>query len=124
MRLGSSNRARVNPRLADLVSMGRLGQKSVAGFGKYEPNGSRGLPDPALEPILHRRRLFGEPSDQATMIDRLFLPMLLEAIRVLGDKVVNDPADVDRGVVLGLGFPASRGVILAWCDTEGAAASK
>ena len=49
--------------------------------------------------------------------DRLFLPMLLEAIRVLEVGIVRDPVDLDLGVILGLGFPASRGGILAWCDT-------
>ena len=48
--------------------------------------------------------------------------MLLEAIRVLDEEIVRDPADIDAGVKLGLGFPASRGGILAWCDTEGAGA--
>jgi 3-hydroxyacyl-CoA dehydrogenase/enoyl-CoA hydratase/3-hydroxybutyryl-CoA epimerase/3-hydroxyacyl-CoA dehydrogenase/enoyl-CoA hydratase/3-hydroxybutyryl-CoA epimerase/enoyl-CoA isomerase len=56
------------------------------------------------------------------MVDRLFLPMLLEAIRVLDEEIVRDPADIDAGVKLGLGFPASRGGILAWCDAEGAGA--
>jgi 3-hydroxyacyl-CoA dehydrogenase/enoyl-CoA hydratase/3-hydroxybutyryl-CoA epimerase/3-hydroxyacyl-CoA dehydrogenase/enoyl-CoA hydratase/3-hydroxybutyryl-CoA epimerase/enoyl-CoA isomerase len=56
------------------------------------------------------------------MVDRLFLPMLLEAIRVLDEGIVRDPADIDAGVKLGLGFPASRGGILAWCDAEGAGA--
>jgi 3-hydroxyacyl-CoA dehydrogenase len=35
---------------------------------------------------------------------------------------VRDPADIDAGVRLGLGFPVSRGGILAWCDSEGAGA--
>jgi hypothetical protein len=48
--------------------------------------------------------------------------MLLEAIRAVDDGIVRDPADVDIGVTLGLSFPASRGGILAWCDSEGAGA--
>ena len=57
---------------------------------------------------------------QEEITDRLFLPMLLEAIRAVDDGIVRGPADVDVGVTLGLSFPASRGGILAWCDTEGA----
>jgi len=123
MGVGSSERASVIPLPADLIAMGRLGQKSGAGFRKYEPKGSRGVPDPEVEPLLQRHRLPGAPSDQAILIDRLFLPMLLEAIRVLDDRVVTDPAVVDRGVVLGLGFPASRGGLFGWCDNEGEARS-
>jgi 3-hydroxyacyl-CoA dehydrogenase / enoyl-CoA hydratase / 3-hydroxybutyryl-CoA epimerase / enoyl-CoA isomerase len=118
---GYPDRASVNPLLAELAAMGRLGQKSGAGFRKYEQKKSPGVADPAFEPILQRHRLPGSPSDQAVITDRLFLPMLVEAIRVLYDKVVSDPADIDRGVVLGLAFPASRGGLLAWCDSEGAA---
>src|SRR5262249_37468990 len=54
--------------------------------------------------------------------DRLFLPMLLEATRVLEEKIVREPADVDMGLILGIGFPPFRGGILRWCDSQGAGA--
>ncbi len=56
------------------------------------------------------------------IVDRLFLPMLLEATRVLEEKIVREPADVDMGLILGIGFPPFRGGILRWCDSQGAAA--
>ena len=49
--------------------------------------------------------------------------MLLEATRVLQDGIVSEPAHVDLGLLLGIGFPAFRGGILHWCDTEGADSS-
>ena len=58
--------------------------------------------------------------DQITL--RLFLPMLLEATRVLEEGIVAAPHHVDMGVILGIGFPPFRGGILHWCDTEGASA--
>ena len=54
--------------------------------------------------------------------DRLFLPMLLEATRVLEEGIVREPADVDMGLILGIGFPPFRGGILRWCDSLGASA--
>ena len=60
--------------------------------------------------------------DEEEITDRLFLPMLLEATRVLEEGIVREPADVDMGLILGIGFPPFRGGILRWCDTEGAAA--
>ena len=51
--------------------------------------------------------------------DRLFLPMLLEATRVLEEGIVREPADVDMGLILGVGFPPFRGGILRWCDRSG-----
>ena len=52
---------------------------------------------------------------------RLFLPMLLEATRVLEDKIVRDVRDIDLGLIFGLGFPPFKGGLLHWADTLGAA---
>ena len=65
-------------------------------------------------------RRAARPSSPETITDRLFLPMLLESIRALEDGIASGSSDVDKASVLGLGFPASRGGILTWCDTEGA----
>ena len=42
--------------------------------------------------------------------------------RVLMDAIVRDPADVDMGLILGIGFPTFRGGILRWADAQGLAA--
>ncbi len=47
--------------------------------------------------------------------------MLLEATRVLEDKIVRDLRDVDLGLIFGLGFPPFKGGLLFWADTLGAA---
>ena len=52
---------------------------------------------------------------------RLFLPMLLEATRLLEEKIVRDVRDVDLGLIFGLGFPPFKGGLLFWADTLGAA---
>jgi 3-hydroxyacyl-CoA dehydrogenase/enoyl-CoA hydratase/3-hydroxybutyryl-CoA epimerase/enoyl-CoA isomerase len=53
--------------------------------------------------------------------ERLFLPMLTEASRVLTEGIVRDPADVDMGLILGIGFPPFRGGLLRWADSLGLA---
>lgn len=107
--------------LAALVKAGRLGQKSGAGFYSYAARPDRGQPDPTLEPIL--RPLLREPrpctEDQA--MDRLFLPMVLEATRILAERKVRDARDVDLGLIYGIGFPPFKGGLLFWADTIGAA---
>ena len=114
------DRFAVPPLLADLVALGRLGRKSGAGFRTYNDPRSPGVVDPAFERIVARHRVARTPPDEDEMTDRLFLSMLLESIRVLDEGIVGSPADIDRGVVLGLGFPAARGGILSWCDQRGA----
>ena len=109
------------PILGELVQAGRLGAKSGAGFRKH---GGKGRPqaDPAVEPILNKHRSGERVPDDAEITNRLFLPMLLEATRVLEDGIVREPADVDMGLILGIGFPPYRGGILRWADAEGAGA--
>ena len=51
--------------------------------------------------------------------DRLFLPMLLEATRVLEDDMVRDARDVDLALIFGIGFPPFRGGLFFWADQVG-----
>jgi 3-hydroxyacyl-CoA dehydrogenase/enoyl-CoA hydratase/3-hydroxybutyryl-CoA epimerase/3-hydroxyacyl-CoA dehydrogenase/enoyl-CoA hydratase/3-hydroxybutyryl-CoA epimerase/enoyl-CoA isomerase len=104
--------------LDELVGAGRLGQKSGAGFYSYA-KGSRGTDDPALEAILAKCRTGRREIPQEEMTDRLFLPMLTEASRVLTEGIVREPGDVDMGLILGIGFPTFRGGLLRWADDEG-----
>jgi 3-hydroxyacyl-CoA dehydrogenase/enoyl-CoA hydratase/3-hydroxybutyryl-CoA epimerase/enoyl-CoA isomerase len=104
--------------IAELVQAGRLGQKSGSGFYAY-PKGPKGVDDPALNAVLAKVRKAPRVVSPEEITDRLFLPMLTEASRVLTEGVVREPADVDMGLILGIGFPAFRGGLLRWADSEG-----
>ena len=75
--------------------------------------------DPQLKRLIAKHQAGGKPMDEAAMTDRLFLPMLLEATRVLEEGIVREPGDVDMGLILGIGFPAWRGGLLRWADSLG-----
>ena len=113
-----ADRAKSSRILDELVAAGRLGQKSGAGFYSYT-KGSRGADDPAFAMILQKCRTGNRALNQDEVTDRLFLSMLVEASRVLMEGIVREPADVDMGLILGLGFPAHKGGILRWADTIG-----
>ncbi len=102
--------------LEALVAAGRLGPDTGAGFYSYA-KGSRGVDDPSLEKILAKVRSGQRPIGNEEITDRLFLPMLNEASRVLSEGIVREPGDVDMGLILGIGFPAFRGGILRWADS-------
>ncbi|QDU80418.1 Fatty acid oxidation complex subunit alpha [Polystyrenella longa] len=106
--------------LSDLVIAGRLGKKNGSGFRQYV--GPKGKPadDPAFEPILEKCRLDQREISEEEIRERLFLAMLLEAVRLLDEGIVSTPSHVDMGMILGTGFPAFRGGLLRWCDNEGA----
>lgn len=114
-----ADRAKNTKILEELVKAGRMGTKSGAGFYAY-PKGTKGVDDPALEAILTKCRTGPQRTfTQEELIDRLFLPMLVEASRTLMEGIVRDPGDVDMGLILGIGFPPFRGGILRWADTLG-----
>ncbi|MHB1423272.1 MAG: 3-hydroxyacyl-CoA dehydrogenase NAD-binding domain-containing protein [Gemmataceae bacterium] len=104
--------------LDELVRAGRLGQKSGSGFYSYA-KGARGVDDPAFEAILAKCRTGQRQVSNEEITDRLFLPMLTEASRLLSEGIVRDPGDVDMGLILGIGFPPFRGGILRWADSLG-----
>jgi 3-hydroxyacyl-CoA dehydrogenase/enoyl-CoA hydratase/3-hydroxybutyryl-CoA epimerase/3-hydroxyacyl-CoA dehydrogenase/enoyl-CoA hydratase/3-hydroxybutyryl-CoA epimerase/enoyl-CoA isomerase len=111
------DRIHASPILMSLVKSNRLGRKSGRGFFIYEgKKADKPRPDPdlsaLLEPYVRRHEKFSNEQLQ----HRLFLPMLLEATRVLEDKLVRDVRDVDLGLIFGLGFPAFRGGLLWWAD--------
>ncbi len=113
------DRYEASPILIDLVKRNRLGQKSGRGFFRYDNPKGKPEPDPELEQIL-ARHIEGETQlSREQITQRLFLPMLLEATRILEDELVRDPRDVDLGVIYGIGFPPFRGGLLFWADTEG-----
>ncbi|HQU41601.1 MAG TPA: 3-hydroxyacyl-CoA dehydrogenase NAD-binding domain-containing protein, partial [Pirellulales bacterium] len=111
-----------SPLLAAMVKAGRLGQKTGTGFFAYkDKKEGRGSPDPALadvvKPLLRGQTRLSEQQ----VIERLFLPMVLEATRILEEQKVRDPRDVDLGLIYGIGFPPFKGGLLFWADTLGAA---
>lgn len=109
------------PLLVTLVKAGRLGQKSGAGFFQYKDAQGRGTSDPKLDEHLRPHLRTPQKFTEEQIVHRLFLPMLLEVTRMLEEKKVRDPRDVDLGLIYGIGFPAFRGGLLFWADTLGAA---
>jgi 3-hydroxyacyl-CoA dehydrogenase/enoyl-CoA hydratase/carnithine racemase len=116
------DRITASPILPALVKAGRLGQKSGLGFFSHQNKKGRPEPDPGLAKFIDPY-LKGSPRtfDKTELEARLFLPMLLEATRVLEEGIVRDVRDVDLGLIFGIGFPPFRGGLLFWADTLGAA---
>ncbi|MFI4876047.1 MAG: 3-hydroxyacyl-CoA dehydrogenase NAD-binding domain-containing protein [Blastopirellula sp. JB062] len=114
-------RTLASPILPALVKAGRLGQKSGLGFYSYENRKKKAQPDPAVAKYVDPY-VKGMPRDDtdAQLMDRLFLPMLLEATRTIESKIVRDVRDIDLGLIFGLGFPPFKGGLMFWADTIGA----
>jgi len=103
-----------------LVEAGRLGVKSGLGFYSYQNKKKRPQPDPAFDALL--APLVGEENEfnNSDLRSRLFLPMLLEATRVLEEGLVRDVRDIDLGLIFGIGYPPFKGGLLFGSDVLGA----
>ena len=100
--------------LADkLVEMDRLGQKSGAGFYRYEPGDRTPHPDPAVEHlILEHARDLGLERREITdeeILKRLVYQLVNEGAQVLDEGIAQRSSDIDVIYVYGYGFPAYRG---------------
>jgi 3-hydroxyacyl-CoA dehydrogenase len=127
------DRIEASPVIPALVRSGRLGCKSGGGFYIYSDGASAPKskansgrprivrPDEGVADLVAPYALPSRPVTDAVIADRLLLPMVLEATRVLDEGIVRDGRDIDLAVIHALGFPAFRGGVLAWADSLGAA---
>jgi 3-hydroxyacyl-CoA dehydrogenase/enoyl-CoA hydratase/3-hydroxybutyryl-CoA epimerase/3-hydroxyacyl-CoA dehydrogenase/enoyl-CoA hydratase/3-hydroxybutyryl-CoA epimerase/enoyl-CoA isomerase len=114
------------PILEKLAKAGRLGQKAGRGFFDYEPpkgnKPPKGKDSPEVAALIEECR--GGTSRKLSaeeITDRLFLPMLVEATRILEDGIVRDVRDVDLALIFGIGFPPFLGGLFFWADQLGSA---
>jgi len=58
-------------------------------------------------------------ANSAAIAERLLLPMVAEAARMLAEKKVDSAWQIDLAVIFGLGFPLWRGGLLWWAESSG-----
>jgi 3-hydroxyacyl-CoA dehydrogenase/enoyl-CoA hydratase/3-hydroxybutyryl-CoA epimerase/enoyl-CoA isomerase len=118
-RMGHEGRSAIEA----LFEAGRLGQKSGKGFYAWRPE-KKGPPskqsDPEAKAIVGPlARAKADVTDEA-VVERMMLPMLLEASRALEEGIVATPVELDMALLYGLGYPPFRGGILRWADATSA----
>jgi len=90
-----------------------LGKKTGRGF--YLHKGNKRVPNPDVQQFQKGQSRL----DDGTILDRAVLMMVNEAARCLEEKVVANARYLDMAMVLGTGFPAFRGGLLRYADSEG-----
>ncbi|MDO9479914.1 MAG: 3-hydroxyacyl-CoA dehydrogenase family protein, partial [Hydrogenophaga sp.] len=104
---------------------GRYGQKNGIGFYRYETDAQgkpRRSPAPDTPALLARLQPHGPRAfTDAEIVDRMMLPMVVEAVHALEEGVVGTAAELDTALQLGLGFPAYAGGPLQYADWLGLA---
>ncbi|MBT8102127.1 MAG: enoyl-CoA hydratase/isomerase family protein [Gammaproteobacteria bacterium] len=111
-------------RVADvLAEMGRLGQKTGAGFYTYDPETRKHSSDPIVLEIIEREaQAFGIerrniPDNE--IVDRLIYALVNEGMRIIEEGIAQRPGDIDVVYVYGYGFPVSRGGPMHYADAVG-----
>ena len=108
-----------------LFQAGYLGQKNDKGYYQYVKD-AKGRPkktfDPAILEIIKPAIKGGsENISGEEIVERMMLPMVIEASRCLAEGIVDTATELDMSLVLALGFPPFRGGLLRYADRLGAA---
>jgi 3-hydroxyacyl-CoA dehydrogenase len=126
---GRRRRAAENPNyrklpIADkLVELGRYGQKTGAGWYKYEKGDRTPHPDPEVAKIIKDVAAeLGVPQKTFTdteILHRLLFSSVNEACRILEEGKAYRASDIDVMWLHGFGFPRYRGGLMYWADGIG-----
>ena len=105
-----------------LCELGRYGQKSGAGWYKYDAS-RRATPDPVVDQLIHDWVVeAGIPQRQISaeeIADRCLYALVNEGARILEEGYALRASDIDIIYINGYGFPSYRGGPM-WCaDTVG-----
>ena len=108
-----------------LCEQGRFGQKTNAGWYRYEAGSRAPIPDPMIEDLIKkaaaelgikRRRI--EPQE---ILERCLFPLVNEGAKILAEGLALRASDIDIIWINGYGFPAYRGGPMFYGDQVGLA---
>jgi 3-hydroxyacyl-CoA dehydrogenase len=113
----------VSPVADRLCEAGRFGQKTGAGWYRYDGGSRTPIPDPAVEEIIldecRKAGVSRRDIGDAEILDRLLLPMVNEGARILEEGMALRPGDIDVVWVYGYGWPVHEGGPMHWADAAG-----
>jgi 3-hydroxyacyl-CoA dehydrogenase len=111
-------------RIADrLCEQGRFGQKTGAGWYRYEAGRRDALPDPAVDALIasYREEIGATPRKVGNdeIVDRCILALVNEGARIVEEGIAQRASDVDVVYLTGYGFPLHRGGPMLYADMQG-----
>ena len=106
----------------NLCELGRFGQKTGAGWYKYDEQ-RRAMPDPELDKLIRKWVTeAGIPQREisaAEIVDRCLYALVNEGARILDEGFALRASDIDIIYLNGYGFPAYRGGPMWYADSVG-----
>jgi 3-hydroxyacyl-CoA dehydrogenase len=117
------NHLRYSPVADHLCERGRFGQKTGAGWYRYDKGDRTPKPDPEVEALIvatsaelgiARRKI-----EAQEILERCLYPLINEAARILEEGLALRASDIDVIWLNGYGFPPWRGGPMHYADTVG-----
>jgi 3-hydroxyacyl-CoA dehydrogenase len=106
-----------------LFALGRYGQKTGAGWYRYEAGSRNRIPDPLIDELAAeaaaQRGVTRRPITDDEILARITTALANEGARVLADGFALRAGDIDVIYCYGFGFPRHRGGPMCYADTLG-----
>ena len=114
----------MKPIVADkLCEAGRFGQKTGAGWYRYEAGQRDPIPDPVTEALIAAHRaahgITARKVSDAEVVERCIYALVNEGARILEERIAARASDIDLVYLNGYGFPLTRGGPMLYADTVG-----
>ncbi|WP_257557168.1 3-hydroxyacyl-CoA dehydrogenase NAD-binding domain-containing protein [Sphingobium sp. CFD-2] len=108
-----------------IVESGRLGQKTGAGYYRYEPGDRTPHPSPETEALIiatsEKLGITRRDIAEEEMVQRLLFPLINEGARILEEGIALRASDVDLVWINGYGWPRHLGGPMFYADETGLA---
>ena len=106
-----------------LCEMERFGQKSRAGYYRYEEGSRRPIVDPMVEELVEQisqeQSISRREFDDEEVLRRCLYPLINEGANIIDEGIAIRASDIDTVYVNGYGFPAYRGGPMYWANQIG-----
>ena len=111
-------------KIGDMIcELGRFGQKTGAGYYRYEAGNRKPIPDPEIEALIVRASAEAgitrrEISDQE-ILERCVYQLVNTGANILEERIAQRASDIDIVYLFGYGFPRYRGGPMFYADCVG-----
>src|ERR1700729_4137237 len=107
----------------ELCETGRDGQKTGAGFYRYQAGSRNAIPDPTVTAIIEKYRqqkgITPRKVSNQEIVERCIYALINEGARIVEDGIAQRSSDIDIVYLNGYGFPAWRGGPMFYADQVG-----
>ena len=114
---------RYSPIADRICELGRFGQKTGAGWYRYESGSRSPIPDDIVNELIiavsAELDIKRRPIDDTEVVPRCLYPLVNEGAKILSEGLALRASDIDVVWIYGYGFPRYRGGPMFWADQIG-----